>query len=286
MKGIVWLTSYPKSGNTWVRVFLANLRRNAQTPVDIDELGDGFIASHRKLIDNVIGFESSDLSPEQIERLRPAVYEYLATETEGPLFIKIHDAYTYTSEGQPLVPAGATLGVIYIVRNPMDTAVSWAHYYRRNLDKVIEQMGDEQYALVAKTDRLRDQVRQRLLSWSGHVQSWLEARDLRVHLVRYEDMQRQPQETFTGIARYAGLTGDPERVARAIAHSGFRVVQEQESQHGFRERLPQAASFFRQAQVGAWRQVFTQTQVEALIKAHSAVMQRLGYISAEGKPVY
>lgn len=60
--GIYWLASYPKSGNTWFRVFLANLRREKSEPVDINQLDTNGIASARELFDKMIGLEGADLT--------------------------------------------------------------------------------------------------------------------------------------------------------------------------------------------------------------------------------
>lgn len=69
---IVWLASYPKSGNTWMRVFLTNYLRNADTPADINDLEFMGIATARELFDMYAGFESSDLTHEEIDAARPS----------------------------------------------------------------------------------------------------------------------------------------------------------------------------------------------------------------------
>ncbi|NJK96875.1 MAG: sulfotransferase domain-containing protein, partial [Bacteroidales bacterium] len=122
-KKIIWLASYPKSGNTWFRAFLANLLHPGDKPADINELEGGPIASSRALFDEATGLSSSDLTPAEIENLRPFVYRYIARNSTEIIFHKIHDAYTLTSEGVALVPAEATRCAIYFVRNPLDVAV-------------------------------------------------------------------------------------------------------------------------------------------------------------------
>jgi hypothetical protein len=107
MGKIIWLASYPKSGNTWFRAFLANFLRQSDEPVEINNLGGGPIAGSRK--------------------------------------------------------------------------------------------------------RLNNQLRQRLLTWSGHVSSWVDEPDLRVHVMRYEEMKRNPFETFRAAVRFAGLPDDAAR---------------------------------------------------------------------------
>ena len=102
MNGIVWLASYPKSGNTWLRAVLANYQRGEARPVDINEL-DG-IASDRHVFDQFAGVEASDLTGEELEALRPAVYQQLAGESQETPFVKIHDAFTAAPRDKPSSP--------------------------------------------------------------------------------------------------------------------------------------------------------------------------------------
>src|SRR6185369_1295236 len=80
MAEIFWLASYPKSGNTWMRILLNNYRRNAPEPADINKLEGGPIASARVWFDEWVGIEASALDDALIERLRPGVYRCMARE--------------------------------------------------------------------------------------------------------------------------------------------------------------------------------------------------------------
>src|SRR5262249_20353963 len=151
----------------------------------------------REIFDDCAGLDSADLTREQIEYYRPSVYESLAAESDAPLFLKIHDAYTYNAEARPIVPKQATAGVVYLIRNPLDVAVSYAHHRNRPIDDTIVVMSRHD-AMLAGSDRPTDDLPQRLLSWSGHISSWVEA-GLNLHLVRYEDMLRAPVDTFAAV---------------------------------------------------------------------------------------
>ncbi len=286
MSGIVWLASYPKSGNTWFRVFLANLRRHADTPADINTLETSLMASSRSLFDEAVGYEAGDLTPAEVDRLRPRVYEYLAATAPETLYIKVHDAYTTTSTGEPLFPASTTQGALYFLRNPLDVCVSFAHHAACDVETMLQAMCNEGCALDAQADRLPPQLRQRLLSWSRHVLSWVEGALFPVHVVRYEDMHQCPLETFTRAAAFAGLPHAPEHIAKALYQSRFAELQSQELAHGFQEKLPQTTVFFRQGTMGSWRQCLTRAQAQQIICAHSEVMQRFSYLTAAGEPVF
>lgn len=286
MSGIVWLASYLKSGNTWFRAFLTNLRRNADTPADINALEAALIASDRHVFDDAVGYEAGDLTLAEIDRLRPRVYEHLTATAAETLYLKTHDAYTMTDTGEPLLSASATQGALYFLRNPLDVCISFAHHAACDVETILQTMGKEDYALAAQTDRLQNPLRECLLSWSQHVLSWVEELPFPVLVVRYEDMHQCPLETFARAAAFAGLPHEPERVARALYQSRFAELQNQERAHGFREKMPLATSFFRQGTIGSWRQHLTRDQARRIVCAHREVMQRFGYLTAAGEPVF
>jgi len=286
VKRIVWLASYPKSGNTWFRAFVANLRSESERPVDINDFRLGMQAGARTPFDEIAGVEASDLTAEEIDRLRPGIYRKLAEEADEIECYKIHDAYTRTSDGRALIPPDATAGAIYFLRNPLDVAVSYAHHAHCDISQAITWMGDENHAMCANPARLYEQLRQRLLTWSGHVLSWVDQADVPVCVVRYEDMHVDTEATFTRAARFAGLPEDPARVSQAIRLSSFDELRRQEQEGGFVEKAPHAESFFRKGQVGAWRESLSHEQAARLIAEHGAVMQRFGYLGHAGQPVF
>ncbi len=286
MNGIVWLASYPKSGNTWFRAFIANLTSDSDEPVDINALHTGGIASARDPFDRYAGVEASDLTAEEIDRLRPEVYLQMAAEAEETEYHKVHDAYTLSSAGRPLFPAEATKGALYFLRNPLDVAVSYAHHSGRDADVAIRWLGQEEHCMCAGPKQLHSQLRQRLLTWSGHVLSWVDQDSFPVCVVRYEDMRHDTEATFIRAARFAGLPDDPERVRRAIELSSFDELQRQESERGFHEKMPRAESFFRKGEVGSWRQSLSAEQAARIAADHGRVMARFGYLDDGGEPVF
>jgi len=284
MSGIYWLASYPKSGNTWFRSFLYNLQRNGDAPADINELSTGAIASGRGWLDEVLGFDTAELDPDEVDRLRPAVYRWSLREAEVG-YHKIHDAYTYTLDSEPLVSREATLGALYIVRNPLDVAPSLANHNQSSIDQAIAGMGDAKRALSRTRKGLPSQVRQQLLTWSQHVLSWMDAPDLQCHVIRYEDMLRDPMASFSKASQFLGLLHSPEQVDRAIRFSDFKELSRQEEQKGFKERPQKTERFFRQGKSGDWCDKLTPKQVQRIVDDHGDVMRRMGYLDAAGHPV-
>ena len=282
--GIYWLASYPKSGNTWFRTFLYNLREDGAAPADINHIATGTIASGRGWIDEVLGFDTADLTPDEIERLRPDVYRWSRNEAEIG-YHKIHDAYTVLADGEPLVSREGTLGAVYIVRNPLDVAPSVANHMGCTVDQAITSMGDPEFCFANNPAKPAAQVRQRLLSWSAHVASWIDAPGLRCEIVRYEDMLARPLETLTRAAAFLELPTDPGRVEKAVRFSDFAELKRQEVESGFRERPRRAASFFRRGEAGGWRDTLGADQVARIVADHGPMMRRLGYLDADADRV-
>jgi aryl sulfotransferase len=280
-KKIVWLASYPKSGNTWFRAFLTALLNPGNPSVDINNMYPTTIASSRQLFDEMAGIASADLLPDEIERLRPAIYRQNALESEEMIYHKIHDAWTLLPGGEPLIPADVTRAVLYFIRNPLDVAVSFASHLNTSIDKTITIMNNPEYAFCDRTNKLYNQLRQKLLTWSSHVKSWVDASGLPVLVIRFEDMKTQPTETFARAAAFIGLTPSSKEVETALEYCSFERLKQQEEENGFSEKSAYSASFFRKGIVGDWRNVLTTQKVKRIIEEHGEVMGRYGYLSDE-----
>jgi len=286
----IWLASYPKSGNTWFRMLVANLAATDR-PVDINDLPErGGIASARGPFDHLTLIDSGLLALDEVDRLRPRVYEELKrgaaddeydTPDQAPhvRFVKCHDAYTYTSDGEALLGgAKGADGAIVIVRDPRDVAPSLANHGRMALDAAIAFMNDAAGAFCGKSNNQANQLRQQLPGWSGHTESWLTQPDIPVHLVRYEDMKADTAETLRRALAFAGRDASDADIARAVAYADFSELKRQETAIGFREAPPRISKgFFRRGESGVWRDELTAEQVARIEAAHAPMMQRLGY---------
>ncbi len=285
MYNIVFLASFPKSGNTWLRTFITNLINEKDEEISINQLKTDGIYSSRMIVDAVTGIETTDLSPDEADKRRPKVYHYLAENLHKNLYIKAHDAYTYLEDGTPLIATVHTKA-IYIMRNPLDVAVSFANHISKDLDTAIEMMGNRAFCFCRNENSAQPQLRQKLLSWSLHVESWAQARGIEVCLIRYEDMKLNPMDTFQRVVSFIGLDSTQGQIEEAIQKSDFHVLREQEQKHGFRERLSPSHSFFRKGEVGDWRNHLSAQQVMKIIRDHQETMEQYGYLDGEGNPVY
>ena len=166
---------------------------------------------------------------------------------------------------------------MYLVRNPLDVAVSFAHHGATSIDSTIRNMGNPSYEFANSSHRIDLQLRQRLLTWSGHVSSWVDADAIRTLVVRYEDLVADTGRELTRVLEFAGLEVDAARTEKAVEFSRFDVLQQQESEHGFREKLPKSESFFRSGRTDSWQGVLNADQAERIRADHGVMMERLGY---------
>ena len=274
---IVWLASYPRSGNTWLRALLTNYF-GGEDPASINALiGDSAFVP-REVFDEELGLSSSDLTPKEILRHRALLHELLAADLPRPTFVKVHDACLRTAGGALLFPPAATRGAVCVVRNPLDVAVSLADFWNWPVARGVAELNRPAAALSQPVGGIHEVLPQRLLTWSGHVASWIEQRELPVHIVRYEDLLADTGGAFEAVLRFAGLEPEPRRLARAVEHARFDRLRAQEERSGFHEKPSTARFFFRAGRAGAWREALSQEQVRTLVDAHAPLMERFGYL--------
>jgi aryl sulfotransferase len=287
----IWLASYPKSGNTWLRMLIANLAAKDDQPVQINDMAAvSSIASAREPFDRLLLIDSGLLTHDEADCLRPRVYEELANgggdnerdPRQAPpavRYVKVHDAYTLTPMGEPLL-AGArgADGAVVLVRDPRGVAPSLANHLGTDIDGAIAFMRDSNAGFSATTNRQQAQFRQKLPGWSGHVASWLDQTDIPVHLVRYEDLRIDTAAVLRRALQFAGQAATDDEISRAVRFADFARLRQQEQEQGFGEAPPRlGAPFFRRGEAGAWRDELTPDQAARIVAAHGAVMRRLGY---------
>uniref|UniRef100_UPI0040570E21 sulfotransferase domain-containing protein n=1 Tax=Candidatus Electrothrix sp. TaxID=2170559 RepID=UPI0040570E21 len=279
LKNIIWLASYPKSGNTWFRVFLSNLLSKGEGQVNINELLSTPVASSRTLIDEHTGVSSADLTQKEVDDMLPEVYRKLAVETDEKMFLKVHDAWRRSPSGISVFPPEVTAAVIYFIRNPLDVAVSYSYHTGQNPLKVIELMNNTEYSLCSSKNKMYSQIMQPLSDWSGHIKSWVDDSKLPVLVIRYEDMVENTFITFKKAVLFAGIDKDDDAIKSALEASDINKLQKLEQEEGFREKPLGMKYFFRRGFYGNWREHLEEINVKDFIKAHKTFMERYGYIS-------
>lgn len=286
MKNVTWLASYPKSGNTWTRAFLNALMGDI-CEVNINGLGSISIASAILPFEFAVGLRVSDLSQIEIENLRPKAHQFLADRTERHYFLKVHDAYIYTEKGEPMFPANATHSAVCLIRNPLDVAISWANHSNITIEESVRQLCNSKQSLAHRSPNgsLSNQLRQKMGTWSEHVESWVFAKEINVLPIKYEDLKADAVKEFTKLVEFTELGKSKEEIVAAEEQCRFEKLKKQEEEKGFREKRNDTSSFFFKGKTGYWKDELTDEQIKKIIKANSKMMKHFGYIDDNMKPL-
>lgn len=281
MIGNTWLASFPKSGNTWTRAFLSNYLFGGDEPVHINDMhrycaGDADVRYYQPFLEGDLGM----LSPHEVYRVRPQAHRMMADQSDSSTLVKIHNRKADYA-GVPTISPEQTAGVVYIIRNPLDTAVSYANHTGRSVDESIRAMAARDHAAPAT----QDLIYQDLGSWSDHVWSWTNAKGVYMIVMFYEAMVQNPEKTFEQLLSFLRVPVDRGKLRRSIEFSSFSTLAAQEQEQGFAETSSTASgSFFRRGRSGGWRDVLNRDQVEFIMRAHEKTMRKFRYVDERGKP--
>jgi hypothetical protein len=289
-----YLASYPKSGNTWCRVFITELRRlagldsaDATAAAQEEErelrlnsdLVMGSIVSSRHWLDDQLGINTSDLSWCELDKVRGRVGHQRAVYAECLRYHKVHDAFlSIDSCGHPVVPVEGCRGAVVIIRHPADVAVSLSHFFSWELERCLAFVLDEQAALCRSSKCGGRQVRQFMGSWSNHVLSWVDQQHIPVLSLRYEDLLSKPEIEFGRLACFLDLPVDGCLIAESVQNSRFEKLKEKEEEEGgFHERPEGCERFFRSGRSGEGVETLSTQQLAQLQDAFGDILARFGY---------
>ena len=236
----LFLVSYPRSGNTWLRFLLANVLRPGETVT---------FGTMARVVPDV--YDEPDAALRKLPR---------------PRALKSHEPY------DPRYPS-----VLYLVRNPVDVAVSYYHYLIRT--RVL----DDGFDLHRFVDAFVGGSLDGFGTWGDHVAGWLDARegDERFVVLRYEDLLGDASLAVREMLRLLGAARDEAEVQAAVARSSADELRRLERETGaelptFRaSRLDKP--FIRAARVGAGAEELPPELVAQIADAWAPVAARVGY---------
>lgn len=266
MARIVWLASYPKSGNTWVRFMLGSLilgRVNASAEIghQIPDIHYGILGQH--LYGNHV------------------------------CIVKTHWKYW---PGLPL--REDTAGVIYIVRHPVDVLESCQNFAMLRSGDLRRKLNPEDLALRAAN--WVDQyiahgghpkfLQSGVGTWVEHVQSWTSTQLNWPKLVlRYEDLMLDPAAQLRRIVRFLNLKKSDAEIAAAAAaasRENMKIIEEREiaeKQEGLfyqarnRGSIEAGQRFVGRSVEGSSQFVLSPDQRERAALKFSALLSQFGY---------
>lgn len=256
---LIWLASFPKSGNTWTRAFLGNYLAPGDTKLTINQLNTFTTVDVRQdFWDAAWGRPYAGQTIETGLKLRANVLRLIAQSKPNLHFAKTHSRIDRIS-GCDLITPEVTAAAIYIIRNPFDVAVSYARHISASVDEATDKICDPSAVNASPT-----QIFEMIGRWDHHVLSWETARGLPLFFMRYEDMISDTERTFRALLDYLQIPINDGKLRRAIRNSSFRELQKQERKDGFGERPDQMQQFFVSGQSGNWRRDLSPAQTDRI----------------------
>lgn len=230
---IIWLTSYPKSGNTWVRLFLNSLIYLRNEPIDINNIKIQQFPN-KKHFKNFV---------KDVGSISELVKNYTNAQSFLNLdqkikFLKTHSA-NWTTEEYSFTDNINTTGTIYIVRDPRNIITSVKnHYQKESYEEALEFMINEKKFIGSKFVKEEFNVPTLISSWSNHYNSWKKLKKNYL-LIKYENLLNNPLEEFFKITSFVekilNINLSEKNVVKAVDNCNFEKLQKQEENKGFVE---------------------------------------------------
>lgn len=274
---LIYLASYPKSGNTWLRAMLFAYMHHDQA-IDINAIDIAPYAADRATIDRIAGLRLTDLPAADANQMRYAVLDHLGRKQGHRLFFKVHEANLPQTDGSLSFTAASVHVALYPIRHPYDVAVSFAHHLGRalDMDTVVSIMCDPDYRMSRQAAHRFSQI---IADWGSNVRSWTMQAGITCMPLRYEDMLLDPATALRQavVACWPETAVDEVALQHAIAQTQFSKLQQQEKVASFSERPTPATRFFRTGLAGEGAAILNLAQRDRLWDAHRSVMQSFGY---------
>ena len=278
LKNLLWVASYPKSGNTWMRAILTSLFYSDNGIFDF------------KLLPKIDQFEKlqyfdfvKDINIEDYKKLGelPTISKYWAEaqnriESKKLIFFKTHSC-NYSHNNLNYTNQLKTRGGIYIIRDPRDVAVSYSKFIGESIDMTIDYMLGESRQIWNQNKSLGI-----ILSrWDYHVASWLNLK-APIIFIRYEDLLDKTEKILNELINF--LTEElkikfdvnQKKIDNIIQSTSFNLLKQKEEKEGFRE-ASKSSAFFREGKSMQWKNDLNEKQISKIETNFSEAMKKFNY---------
>ncbi len=271
-RNLIWIASYPKSGNTWVRLIL---RAATGAKIALGEPDDVSVSFADRLRFHLQSQGIALSDPGESRRYWREVQGMCSAllTRHAPFkvkFLKTH-AIAGTFDVGPFPDPALTAGVIHIVRDPRDVVLSMAHHFSVPVEVSVQRLM-QRGRILSTPDNLRAEL---VADWGTHLESWRRAPLPRKLFLRYEDMLEEPGQAVAKILEFAGVKATRARVRACAEATGFSALQAAEADTGFVEAPRE--TFFRAGNAGQWRDE-DPALFAPVLDRYGQQMQALGYL--------
>ena len=232
---IIWISSYPKSGNTYIRSFIASYFFSQKGKFNFDQL----LKIHQ--------FPNMKFSEFKAENIEDASKNWIYNQKfyfkkEKLNFVKTHNCLL-KFKGNKFTSKNETLGAIYIVRDPRNLITSFTHHYSLSYDNALKFMLDEKSSLIEKSANEDYSNFTFLNSWANHYKSWKNNKEFETMFIKYEDLENNKSKIFEEIIKFINrlLNNnnkiDNKKFLNSIKSTNFVNLKNKELNEGFEESV-------------------------------------------------
>ena len=276
---IIWLASYPKSGNTWIRVFLNSLFYTDNNESDINNLSIGQFPNRKHFKD--ITNNMDDINEFSKHCINAQSKLNLSNQT---IFLKTHHAF-WRNGNYKFTDTQTTLGVIYIVRDPRNVITSLKNHYNfKNYDNALKFLLDDRKVIGTKNSEKEVDLPHIISSWKNHFNSWKKM-NKNYLLIKYENLINSPELEFEKITKYLenliNKKFEKTKILDSIKKSSFDNLKKKEQSYGFIEApisKDQPISFFNLGPKNNWRNLLDEEISRKIEKEFEKEMLELNYL--------
>ena len=280
---IIWLASFPKSGNTWMRAFLCSYLY-----LDLEKESFSFdVLKKIKKFPNKKQLNDIGIHPKSFEEVARV---WIKAQNQINLnnkinFLKTHQAFG-NFENFPFTNQQNTLGAIYLVRDPRDVLISYAKHMNQNLNETLDLVLEEDSKGYLNEEK-KDVIGEMRGSWSQNYNSWKFSNIKDKIIIKYEDLVDDPYNTFSKVVNYinylfnknsSSLEINDEKIRKSIELSNFKNLQNLEKKFGFEENIKSGELFFNKGLVKQWQGKLNDKILYKIEKKFKKEMKELNYI--------
>jgi len=282
MKKIIWITSYPKSGNTWMRYLIANYFFNKEKKENFNISEKILYFPIPSYLEKLASRDQLLMNPYNISKYWIKIQEegLRSVSDDNVVFLKNHNALV-SIEGNDFTNENLSIASIYIVRDPRDVVVSYSHYKNSSYDEVIDILCSKKLYYNFSKSKKFPQI-EILGSWQFNYTSWRDGvPKMEKHLVRYEDLiddcHTYFSKTVDFLTNILNTKTDRSLVDFSIDVSAFAKLKAHEKKSGFKQNEGKSV-FFRSGKKGQWKNSLKLNQIKKIENAFKNEMQDLGYL--------
>ena len=224
---IIWLASYPKSGNTYVRAFLSAYYFSKDGQFDFNQ------------ITNIKQFPNKEFINQNIDNVLEASKQWIPSQRKIIADKKIKFLKTHSClgnyKGNTFTSNETSLGAIYIIRDPRNVFTSLKNHFSYDDEKALQMILDKKNVLMSKGYESFSYIG----SWASNYLSWLNYKNFRRLFIKYEDLLENKYETFRDIIVFSNTLMnrsegvDKSKLQKAIETTNFDVLKNKEVKESF-----------------------------------------------------